>query len=352
MLDKIVQKFDVREMREVFIDKVAMPTMDVILRSIVVALDWYMTDVYNNHTPAEIRNPKYISKVTSSEIKLKERGVIFPTLQALEEALKLYDRGYSPSSRREEDRYFRDRWREANPNKGVDDPNIFRQTPEALMTTAMVGSLQNKDKLVNKIIEDIRNSGGSYRREFKYDAFCTPFFKIGVSYKEIDGKHVLSLGKPVSDYEQEKELAKVLGKDRALEEIKLRYSLSKLRIDTDRECAGVNMDSLFGGLFGRKNISRVGSSVVYPSFDWHVDKFKAQVGGLPVNIYFTLSQEGNYSKHVRKISNMLFLETKGDGQPYMGISLIPQRRIVDLEQRDKFTQLADGLHSRIMEYMS
>jgi hypothetical protein len=83
-----------------------------------------------------------------------------------------------------------------------------------------------------------------------------------------------------------------------------------------------------------------------------MDKFKAQVGGLPVEIYFSLGQEGNYSRDVKKVSNMLFLETKGDGQPYMKIRLIPQRRIVDLEQRDKFTKLADGLHSRIMEYMS
>ena len=300
--------------------------------------------------PVKVRGANGLSRAISSEPTQYERGIIFEKLENLAAALIVYNTGVTRGSTATRDRLYADMWKEDYLDAGVDDPTIFKTTPKAQLMS--LGELMSRVKgsVVERLVSEVMNSGGKYRKSFDYDGMGTSFFKTDVEVEKIDGKYVLGLWAAYVGDKPEIELAKILGKDRGLVRVGSSHQLTPIA----QNWIGVDFDkALRGGTLTPDQINVLTRSSVGESKSY--EGFVVEMDGMPVKFSLGIGQEKNYKADVsRARGNQIFMRTEGEGKPYFSLSLSPARKdkIVDSEERGKIIKIRDGLSELVRKNLS
>ncbi|MEK6926338.1 MAG: hypothetical protein AABW50_03610 [Nanoarchaeota archaeon] len=309
-------------------------------------LDYYAT----MQIPEEVRNSSGLSRIISSEKTQHERGIIFEKLENVAAALIMYDMGFTSSSTATRDRLYSDMWASKHPNSGVDDPSVFRNSPEGQLIS--LDELMNcvKGEVVGGIVQGVLKSGGKYSKHFDYDGMGTAFFKTSVEVEKIDNKYILDLSAAYVGDKPEEELAKTLERERGLVNVGSSHELTALAQDW----AGLDVNkSMKDGTLTLEQISAL-TRISAGELKSH-DGFMVEMGGMPINLSLGIGQDGNHRAEVsRAKGNQLFMKTEGTGKPYLSFSLRPAKkdRIVNPEEKERITKLRDGLSELVQKNLS
>lgn len=306
--------------------------------------------------PEAVRNSSELSRVVSSQPSSHESGIILDSLDEVAYALKVYESGSVKGSQATEDEFYRDRWKSDNPNAGVDDPRIFRQTPEAsFVQSALDIKNRGRGSLTDEMIADMRKSNGKYEKSFDYDAMGTRFFKTTVEVEPTDGKYVLQILAAYVGDEPEEELARTLDKKRALVRVGSKHILAPIIPDW----TGVDLDkALKEGLLTADDLATLSRDA---SREIRLDPpYIVELHGIPVDLSFGFGQEDNYNADVvRTRGNKLFLKTEGQGEPYFTVNLRAPtsrsyltKRIVHDEEKAKMIESREKLRELIDRNLS
>jgi len=172
------------------------------------------------------------SKITHVEVRDYRRGIILDSPEELAQALIVYDGGSVDGSRATQNNLM-----DAMGNKG-------QGMGAALLV--MSGTM-NASGFTGKLTQDVLSalkSTGAFNRHFDYNAMGTNFFKTTVDGRKAGDKYVLELNAAYVGTAPENELAKTLGKPRAL----VRSAAEgKLNI-VDDWWFNVNLEDILSGL--------------------------------------------------------------------------------------------------------
>jgi hypothetical protein len=310
-----------------------------------------MLDEYNLlRLPANVRFSKSLSKSTACDKTMYESGIIFERLERLAAALIFYNSGIVPSSDATRNRLYSDMWRADHPGAGVDDPSLFRATPEAGLLSLVELMNQLGGGLVKTLVQDVLNSKGRYHKSFDYDAMGTRFFKTSVDVEKVDDKYVLELNAAYVGNKPEEDLARLLELERALVWCGSSHDLTTFGsgwfgIDVDRVMVGSNISSSQINMLSRRAAGEVRTNSGHTT----------ELNGKSIGLSLDLTQDNNYSPEVIRVrNNQLFLQPEGEGKVSFSASLRPagKERIINQEERRNILKLRDSLADIIAKNLS
>ncbi|MEK6917595.1 MAG: hypothetical protein AABW51_01475 [Nanoarchaeota archaeon] len=291
--------------------------------------------------PEAFRDSSDLSKIVSSEKTQYERGIIFEKLENLAAALIMYDMGIINSSTATIDRLYSDMWGAAHKNAGVDDPSIFKNTTEGKLISLGELMARANGRIVKGLVQEILDSKGKYSRHFDYDGMGSAFFKTSVGVEKVNDKYLLELSAAYVGDEPERELAKILERERGLVRVGSTYKLT----DLAPGWMGVNIEKIMqNGILVPEQVNILAKVVAGELKSDKVSQIK--LDNMELNLDFGVGQEENYRPDIsRTKDNKLFMKLKGEGKPYLSFSLSPVKksRIVDSQERVKITKLRDEL---------